>query len=378
MTQDSPALKSLQTRSLIVCVVGVALCALLSWHDPDRLWRAYVFAYVACWLIVVGATGLLALGGATGGGWAAAGRPYYLAMAHAMPLVAILFLPIALSLGQIYPWAAHATADHATLSPAKAAYLAPRFFLGRAFGYFAVWLTVVAVLSWCARRAAGGDTPALRRAGAISLVLLAPTVTFAAFDWGMSLEPQWYSSIYGAVLMVGGVLAAHALAICGFAMTRGGSSDSELSHDLGKLLLAFLMVFTYFAFSQFLIIWSGNLPTEITWYSRRLAGGWQSVAVAIVVFQFAVPFGMLLSRDLKRDPRRLAGVAALLLLLYVVHIYWTIVPAFAETGFVWHATNAAALAALSGGLWAAFCWHARRQVAASTINSSDFISTSPR
>ncbi|MEX2317053.1 MAG: hypothetical protein WD669_07870 [Pirellulales bacterium] len=363
---DSRVFRTNQRWALAVCAGGIVLCGLLSWDDPDRLWRAYLFAFIACWLVVMGATGLLALGNATGGRWTEACRPFYLALAQTFPLVAVLFIPVAMNLRQIFPWAAEATRDEQLFSSGKAAYLEPRFFLGRAIAYFVVWAIVVGLLSWFSRlRTLQADSPGMRRVGALSLVLLVPTVTFAAFDWGMSLEPEWYSSIYGAILTAGGVLAAHALAICGLAITAHSneSRDGELFNDVGNLLLAFLMVFTYFAFSQFLIIWSGNLPAEITWYARRLGDGWQWLAVAIVVFHYFVPFLMLLSRDLKRTPRRLAGVAVLLAVMYAAHVYWTIVPAFADSGVVWQATNVAALAALGGGLLAAFFWHAQRLIA---------------
>jgi hypothetical protein len=308
----------------------------------------------------MGGTGLFALGSATGGRWAEVGQPYYRALAQTVPLIAILFLPIATNMDLIYPWADHATNAEHSLAPSQAFYLERTFFFGRAVAYFVIWLVVAFLLSWQTRREAGGNW-----VGPISLVLLAPTVTFAAFDWGMSLEPHWYSSIYGAILTAGGVLAAHSLTIIGMAITNPAAEGvlpqtADASHDFGNLLLAFLMVFTYFSFSQFLIIWFGNLPREVTWYVRRLHGGWQWLALAIVVFHFVIPFLSLLSRDLKRAPGRVARVAALLLVMYVANIYWTIVPAFPSSGTIWLATNLAALAALAGGLLTVACWLVRR------------------
>jgi hypothetical protein len=365
---DSRPLKPYQSAALLLCVAGIVLCAALNWHDPDRLWRAYLFAFITCWHLTMGGLGLLALGYATGGHWARACRPFYLALAHTLPLVAILFIPIAFNLGQIYPWARETAEGAYALPPAKALYFQTSFFFGRAIGYFAVWLAVLWLLSrFSRRRSAQLDAPAARRAGAFSLVFLVPTITFAAFDWGMSLEPDWYSSIYGGIFTASGVLAAHSLIILAFAAARNtaDSHSAELSNDLGNLLLAFLMVFTYLAFSQFLIIWSGNLPGEVTWYIRRFNGGWQTMAVALVAFLYFVPFMLLLSRDRKRSPKRLAGVAAMLLVMTSVHVYWSIIPAIADSGPAWHATNLAVLAALGGGILAAFCWHANRLLIAS-------------
>jgi hypothetical protein len=243
--------------------------------------------------------GLLALGNLTGGQWAVVGRPFYRAATQTMWLVAILFIPIGAFTEYVYPWA-HVTAASA-LPSSKSVYLEPVFFCERAACYIVVWLVLSWLLSMVSRpELPPGSTPAMRRVGAITLVLLVPTATFAAFDWGMSLEPQWYSSIYGAILTAGGVLAAHALAVSGVLSAGGGNVDEILhragiavretdehelqgsemitlhssSHlvvgphlagifnELGNLLLAFLMVNTYFALSQFLIIWPEICPVK--------------------------------------------------------------------------------------------------------------------
>jgi hypothetical protein len=395
MSSNDYNLKTWQRGSTLAVFVGLVLCALLTWGDSDRLWRAYLSAFLVCWLISVGGIGLLAIGNLTGGRWAASARPFYLAQMQTLPLIAILFIPIALSVERIFPWAARPSAF--SFPPGKAAYLSDTFFWWRAGGYFAVWLCFAWLLARVSRLdQPPASTPAMRRVSAIALVLLAPTTTFAAFDWGMSLEPRWYSSIYGAILSASGVVAAHGLAICGLAVSRslgaaalrdaiteGGLDEpqqavaersapstapktlleervAEIYNDLGNLLLAFLMVFTYFAFSQFLIIWSGNLPTEIVWYRQRLSDGWQWVALAIVVLMFILPFSMLLSRNLKRSPQRLARVAAWLALMHGLHTYWAVVPAFDETGFGWQLTNVAALLAIAGGWSVAMLWHANR------------------
>jgi hypothetical protein len=245
----------------------------------------------------------------------------------------------------------------------------------------------------------------MRRTGALALVLLLPTATFAAFDWGMSLEPHWYSSIYGALLTAGGVLAVHALAICGLcgimdrslAMSsnidpafRGselqggdqqaletvasdtlrGELSADVLNDLANLLLAFLMVNAYFAFSQFLIIWSGNLPSEISWYLRRLRGGWQWLALAVVVLQFVVPFLMLLSRDVKREPQRLRGIALLVAAMNLAHLYWMIAPAFAVYDTQQQVTNVAALVAMFGAWLAIFFWRAQRMINRGSVSDA--------
>jgi hypothetical protein len=391
-------MKRWQRWSLAAAVAAACACAAVVWEaGPERLWRSYLFAFLACWLLTMGGMGLLALGNLTGGRWAIVCRPFYLAATHTLPLVAIAVIPIAAFTEHIYPWVGDTPASF--LPPAKAAYFETVFFCGRSVGYCLVWL----VLSWWLSTVSRLDTPpastpAMRRAGAISLVLLVPTATFAAFDWSMSLEPKWYSSIYGALASACGVLAAHALAImsatsvgddavesilhrAGIRIDNSGERHlqaeagrsldrygyvppdhplADVYNDLGNLQLAFLMVNTYFALSQFLIIWSGNLPSEITWYVRRLKDGWQWLALGVVIFHFVVPFLLLLSRDNKRDPRRLRRVALVLLIMYFVHLYWMIVPAFSDSGPAWLAANVAMLVALFSGWMLAYAWFASR------------------
>jgi len=355
-----------------MAVAGLSLGIGLAWQNPPLLWRAYLVAIMACWPVALGGTGLLALGNLTGGRWAHVARPFYISAARTIPLVTLLLVPSAFGLEQLYPWASpsSALADH--LSPFKDFYLSPQFFLGRAAFYLLTWTLVAWWLVKVSRRELEpASTPIMRRAGAVSLLLLVPTTTFAAFDWGMSLEPLWYSSIYGAIITAGGVVVAHALAILGLTRTATDASTATLFfsdnieqsdeqlldvlNDLGNLLLAFIMLWAYFSFSQFFIIWSANLPGEIDWYVRRLASGWQWLALTSVVLGFAIPFLMLLSRDVKRSRRRLATAAMLVALAYALNLYWTIVPAFGPGAFINHATQAGLLVGLLG-VWLTMYW----------------------
>ena len=318
MTQKSSNWEKWRTVSLMAAVVAT-ICAISFCGETQRLWRAYLFAFFVIWLITMGAMSLLALGNLTGGRWALAARPFYLAITATLPIVVILFLPIAFGLSEIYPWAQSGDSSAMQLPPSKAMYFARSFVYGRAITYLMVWLIAGRWLDAVSRsELPPASTASMRRAGAICLVLLVPTVTFAAFDWGMSLEPEWYSSIYGGILAMCGVVAAHALSILGYVVAKRANNDGEfvrddrkgdidVLNDLGNLLLAFVMVATYFAFAQFLIIWSGNLPSETAWYVRRIAQGWQWMALGVVLLHFAVPFSMLLSREVKRTPRGWPG-----------------------------------------------------------------------
>lgn len=354
---------------LLAGALGIGVCVALASHQPQTLWRSYLLAVVCCWLVSVGAAGLLAIGNLTGGRWAAAARPYYLSLMSTLPVVVVLFVPLAFALPEIYPWAQGGETSHLHLPPGKAFYLSAPFFLVRSAFYLIVWLLVTRWLARVSRLdVAPGSTYEMRRAGALSLVILAPTVTFASFDWVMSLEPEWYSSIFGAILTAGGVVAAHAISVYGLARTPAplrraivnaaavGEPDedhaSTVFGDLGNLQLAFIMVWIYFAFSQFLIIWSGNLPSEISWYKLRLHHGWQYAAIVALVLCFVLPFLLLFSRDVKQNIWPLAIVALIILAGYGVNMYWTIMPSFHPMTTEELLSGVGAMLTL-GGFWSA-------------------------
>jgi hypothetical protein len=278
--------------------------------------------------------------------------------ARTLPLMAVLFVPIAADLPALYEWA-RPEAAHDPGLVRKQLYLNAPFFLGRAGFYFAAWILVTAFLvRWSHRQDATGDPRAAERLELLSrggLVLLGLTMTFASVDWAMSLEPHWFSTIYGILFMGGSVLTAFAIVIAVAASLARRTPVADVVtaahfHDLGKLLLAFVMLWAYFAFSQFLIVWSGNLPEEIPWYLRRLRGGWEWLALALIVFHFALPFALLLSRGLKRQKRTLAAVAIALVAVRIMDVFWMVAPAFRPEGLAVHWLDAAALVGI-GGLW---------------------------
>jgi hypothetical protein len=187
------------------------------------------------------------------------------------------------------------------------------------------------------------------------------TVTFMSIDWVMSLNPHWFSTMFGLLFIAGQALNAMAfliivLALLSFRRPLAGIMNATHLHDLGKLLLALVMVWAYFSFSQFLIIWAGNLPSEVPWYVRRLNGGWQFVALALVLGHFALPFALLLSRDLKRNFKLLAGVSVFVLVMRLVDLYWVTAPDALKGGFSLSWMDFAAPAALIG-LWLAYFLH---------------------
>jgi len=359
LSADHP-LRRLPRLGLILGGIGVIACVAFGATDPTQMLRSYLVAFLFWLGIALGALAVLSINHVTGGAWGVAIRRPLEAAVQTLPLLALLFLPIALAPGTLYEWARPGAAAHDPILAHKALYLNVPFFVVRAVGYFAAWILLArAMVRWSREQDAVGDvTGAARRLQLLaraSLVTLGLTGTFASIDWMMSLEPHWFSTIYGILFMGGCVLSALAFAIPVTALVAdrppfAAVLSADVFHDLGKLLLAFVLLWAYFSFSQFLIIWAGNLPEEISWYLHRSVGAWTTLAVALVVMHFAAPFAVLLSRTVKRRPRSLAAVAVALLAARYLDLFWMVVPAFEHHGVVVHALDVATLLAI-GGPW---------------------------
>jgi hypothetical protein len=361
LSADHPLLR-VQKIGLAVGVVALAACGAGWIFSPDQFFRSYLIAYLFWIGVALGCLPILMLQYITGGLWGAALRRVLESGTRTIPVMAVLFLPIVLGLHHLYEWT---HADLVAQDPVlqyKSFYLNVPFFLARAALYFAVWMAVIFFLNrWSSEQDAHDDPSLGKRLHYLSrggLLLYALTMTFASIDWAMSLEPHWYSTIYGILFIGGQVLSAFAFAIPVTALMADREPLSEILtpgvfQDLGKLLLAFIMLWAYFNFSQFIITWSGNLPEEIPWYLKRSGTGWQAIAIALVVLHFALPFFILLSRDLKRNRRRLAMVALVVLFLRFVDVYWMIAPAFSPGVFTVHWMDLLAVVGL-GGLWLYF------------------------
>jgi hypothetical protein len=262
------------------------------------------------------------------------------ASSRTLPFLALLFLPVVLGMGSLYTWTHpdHVQAD--AILQHKAPYLNTPFFLVRALIYFASWILLAWTLTrWSARQDDGdmGVNMKLQRLSGAGLVIYAMTVTFAGIDWIMSLNPHWYSTLFGFLMMGGQGLAAlsFTIIVATFLLKRGAMADlfkPSHFHDLGKLMFAFVMLWAYFNFSQYLLTYSANLVEEIPYFVVRSSNGWQYLALFLVVFHFAVPWLLLLSRDRKRNPYRLVWVAGWILLVRYLDLYMLIAPEFVATG----------------------------------------------
>jgi hypothetical protein len=352
-----------QRQALVVGVIFGVASAVGAFLDPQQFFQSYLTAWLYWGGLAVGSLAVLMIHHLSGGSWGMVIRRIMEASTRTLPLVALLFVPVIFGMRNLFIWARPEVVAADELLQHKAPYLNVPFFLARAAFYFAVWITLAYFLNRWSRRQdeKGCDEVAgrsIQRLSAGGLVLLVLTMTFASVDWVMSLEPHWFSTIFGALILVGQALGGLSLGIATLILLSRYRPMSEVStpaclHDLGKLLLAFVMVWAYFAFSQFLIIWAGNLPEEIPWYLSRLAGGWQWIGLALVLMHFVLPFMLLLSRDLKRDSRPLAGVAVLVLVMHLVDVFWLTQPAFSEGAFHLHWLDLTAPLGV-GGIWLAF------------------------
>lgn len=330
--------KRLLSASAIVAVAGLALTLLGGFLDAKRALFAYLVAFVYWLGIAIGVLILLGAVHATKAKWPVVLRRFLETVPQTIPLFAILFVPIALGMGQLYLWV-HPHGLEGELAHAvehKLPYLNPPFFVARAAVYFVFWTLCAWLLrSWSMRQDELGGvslTVRQRRLGTGMLPFLALTMTFAGFDWMMSLDPRFFSTIFGVYWWAGSFMSAFAVTILAARLGRDDrdwfSSFMSLDHyhALGKYLLAFTAFWAYTAFSQFMLIWIANIPEEVPWYILRINGGWRWVGAFLAVFHFVVPFFLLLSRDLKRSPRALSWVAAWLLLAHWIDVYWLVMP----------------------------------------------------
>ena len=359
---DSTGISAWEKPALIIGILGAAACAIGWFLDPATFYRSYLPSYVFWFQVVAGALGVLMLQYVTGGEWGILIRRPLGAAARTMIWMAVLFLPIAIGLRYIYPWANPAVVEHDHVLQLKHAYLNPTAFLIRTAIYFALWILWAWRIRMLSLRFYEDRSPytdlSRRRWAASGLPMIVLTMTFCGIDWMMSLEPKFTSSMYGINFLIAAGLAAYAFVIFFFAQlskTRAMADILKPNHlrDLGNLMLAFVMLWAYTAFSEYLLIWYANIKEEIPHFLIRQAGAWGVIAVLLIIFHFFLPFFMLLMRDIKDRANTIAVVAVIILAIRYVGVYWLAAPTWYGEHFHYSWMSLAALVGI-GGLWLYF------------------------
>jgi hypothetical protein len=344
-TVDSAGIARLQQRGLILAVAGLVAGGLGVVLQPAQFMSSWLIGFLFCFGLSLGCLALLMLQHMTGGQWGLVTRRIFEAGTRLLPFTVLLFIPIAIFAPQLYLWARPEAVSADLILQAKRPYLNWNFWVLRAAVYFTAWfLCALQLNQWSAAQDRGdlaiteADTRRFRAVSAPGLVALVILMSLAAVDWIMSLDPHWYSTIYGFIIVVGQGLSAMAFAIAVLTLLQprepmNGILRAMHFHDLGKLMFAMVMLWAYFAFSQFLIIWAGNLPEEIPYYLVRLAGGWKYLSLLLVFGHFMLPFCLLLSADLKKRPKLLARVAWFVVAFRFYDTIWLVAPTFNQGAF---------------------------------------------
>jgi hypothetical protein len=356
---------SLQRLALIVGVVGLGLCAVGFSAGREQFFRAWLIAFLFWWGVSLGSLAWMMIHHLSGGQWGVVTRRVFEASSRVLPFMALAFLPVAFGVKELYPWARPELVANDEILQHRAPYLNISFFYLRAAIYFVLWSALAYLISGWSRKqdsAPGDEGLAIRmqRLSGGGLLLYGITLFFASVDWLMSLDPHWYSTIYGILMLGGQGLASMAFTLTVMVLLSrtaplAGVFRANHLHDLGKLMLTFVMLWAYFQFSQFLIIWSGNLPEEIGFYLTRIEGAWVYLSAVLILGHFALPFVLLLNRDLKQS-HMVALVAIFVIGMRFVDLFWLMGPRDGHTAPALSWINFVTPIAL-GGIWiAVFLW----------------------
>ncbi|MDQ6911291.1 MAG: hypothetical protein M3119_06310 [Verrucomicrobiota bacterium] len=360
-----------QMRALILGLLAAIISGIGAFVSPVQFFHSYLFAWLFWSGLAIGSLIIVMMQVLSGGVWGAAVRNLSIAAFMTLPLMALLFLPIIFGAHEIYPWSNGANGEAPGFNH-KAQWFNVSFFSARSIAYFAIFIVIaLLVRRWVIAdemRCAPGSTETstgLSAISAVGLILYGFLTIFTSTDWVMSLDPKWFSTIFVIIFAAGQFLSALALMtalLAAFARNHslGETIPTKAFHDLGGMLMAFVIFWTYVSFSQFLIIWSGNLPKEISWYLERSHGGWQWLAVVLVALEFFLPFFLLLSRARKSNPNRLAGICLLVLVASVLNNFWLTAPSFHPGGFYLHWLDLTEWLAL-GGVWFAMFFYFLKQ-----------------
>ncbi len=351
------AWRKIPTLALSVAVIGVLASIGFGLRNPKQFFHSYLVAYLFFLSIALGALFFTVVQFAARAGWSVVVRRLAEVLMAALPLFIPLFVPIVIGLHDLYHWTHHDAVAHDPVLGHKAGWLNTPFFLARAAIFLGAW----ALLSrWYFKRSTAQDQSAdvqltrnMQRFSGPALIIYAFSVSYAALDWIMSLSAHWYSTIYGVYFFAGSLVAVFATLSILVLQTSGAGLTKDLinaehRHDLGKLLFAFVVFWTYIAFSQYMLIWYGNLPEETAWYRPRWGGGWELLSVFQGLGHFVIPFFFLMSRHIKRNRKALFAAAAWVLAVHLMDLYWLVMPSLHPSNLHLHPLDLTTLLAVGG------------------------------
>ncbi len=352
-----------QSLATVVGIVGLVVAVILVPLSGGltAFFQSYLVGFIFWVGLTLGCLALLMIQHLAGGPWGAIARRFLEAGASNIFMMAVLVIPVLLGLRSLYIWTDPAYVAAHPIVDLKTSYLNIPFFIVRTIVYFATWGILVRLFRGWSRRQDEGDremTQHMKNAGALGVLLFVVTMSFAAFDWGMSLTPEWFSGMYGVIFMIGQLISAVSLLILLLVSFRDVEPlpkvlNAARLQDFGNFLMAFTMFWAYVQMSQLIILWSNNVVETNTWYVARLESGWVWVSSFLLLFHFIAPFMILFSRWVKQKGRALVWVAGWMILMRIVDIYWIVVPTFERTGSVFRLLDVALILAL-GGIWLSF------------------------
>jgi hypothetical protein len=382
MSQEQPALVQMLARQsgrilsqmvwigAVLGVIGLAASVAFASGQPRQFYFCWLVAYLYFLSLALGSLFLVLCLFVCHAGWSVSLRRVLENTMATLPIFAVLFIPVWLGRHELYIWTDPAEVAKEAALRGKSGYLNETFWVIRAIFYFVCWSALAVYFSRESQRQdLTGDeaiTRRLQRVAAPGIIVFSFTISFAAIDWMMSLEPEWYSTMYGVYYFAGSILAALAFLVLGIAFihVRGGLRGVvtvEHTHDVGKLLFGFTIFWTYIAFSQYFLIWYGNIPEETLYYMHRAQGSWPKVAAVLIFGHFVIPFFFLMPRAIKRSMPLLTAAALWLLAMQFMDIYWCVMPVFRHESARPGVLDATTMLAVGGFFLAWLGWVSSRR-----------------
>lgn len=356
---------------VLAALISIVACVAGYFQDPDRFFRSYLVAFAYTCAIGLGAFFFVMVQFLSGSAWSVTMRRIMENIMITLPVGVLLFVPIAFGLSHIYPWTNATLLNSSELLRAKSGFLTDKFFIARTYGYFILWsIWIFAIYRQSTKQDGSRSIRQMHvasRWSAPGLFLAVAVGTLAAYDWLMTVEPSWYSTIFGLYYLAdGAVLFFSVMILICLGFRKAGVLDKEINrehyHDLGKWLFAMTCFYTYIGFSQFLLIWYANLPDETQFYRHRMPGTWLYISLSLPFIRFFIPFFTLISRPAKRNLKILSFMAVWSLVVVYLDLYWVVMPVYYPNGPQIHwldfATFGAVVSIAGLVFWSRFRRHA--------------------